>query len=264
MDWSGDGMLPLDEDSDRPMNIPFSTLDGTTAVVGTRSGVTMGALRQEVAVALGLIEDSSALPPPFLMTLIPAEADSAEHAVSGDLMGGGIEAGKMLSDGSFASEAEGGAVLVAVTVEPADCRNKRFVYQYLRGRRCGMEEDEESVTLDLRAGGVFVYQRHDHSHDAECGYMYDRWQKGTGQWSFRDDGEGEDAGLILLTGKVEETVKQNRKKDSITWQDFRSSYRRKELLGKVRPSRGKWTSEQLPGSGQTDSKGAASCSTSAS
>eukprot|EP00928_Gymnodinium_smaydae_P044829 TRINITY_DN2991_c0_g2_i1.p1 TRINITY_DN2991_c0_g2~~TRINITY_DN2991_c0_g2_i1.p1 ORF type:complete len:265 (+),score=31.36 TRINITY_DN2991_c0_g2_i1:83-796(+) len=237
-------MLLPEGDPDRQMDIAFSLLDGTTAVVSTSTAVTLGALRKEVAVALGLIGDSAALPPPFLMTLVTAENDSADHATAvGQLLD--IDSGTVLHDGSFASEAADGTILVVLTPEPEDCRNKRFMYRYFRGRHCGQEEDEETVTLDLNAGGVFAYQRYDHSHDAESSYWYDRWQKATGQWVFRGDSNEDDAGMIILTGEVEESVRQRGKKDSTSRKKFRTSFQRKELLGKA-SSRGKWTSEQLP------------------
>eukprot|EP00929_Paragymnodinium_shiwhaense_P085425 TRINITY_DN45833_c0_g1_i1.p1 TRINITY_DN45833_c0_g1~~TRINITY_DN45833_c0_g1_i1.p1 ORF type:complete len:266 (-),score=25.28 TRINITY_DN45833_c0_g1_i1:343-1065(-) len=237
-------MVPLEEDPERPVEIQFSTLDGTTAIVCTSGGVTMGALRQEIALALGLVDDGAARPPPFLMTLIPTEGDSAEHVAAGDLRGGGIDAaGKILSDASLAAEVADGAngVLVVVGVEPDDCRNKRFVYKYVCAPDFGRERDEEIVTLNLSAGGVFTYHRYFYF---ESGSWHQSRQKATGQWFFCEDGEG---GTILLTGEAEESIKRNRMKDTITRKNFSSSYRRKELLGEVPASRGRWSSEWLPG-----------------
>lgn len=98
----------------------------------------------------------------------------------------------LLRDSMFASEVAGCLVHVVAATEPYWCRNKRFKQLYMCGRRCGLEETEYRVWLDLKAGSVFSYHRHDHEHDAESRYSFDRHGRANGQWLFDADSADED------------------------------------------------------------------------
>ncbi|CAK9048173.1 unnamed protein product [Durusdinium trenchii] len=81
--------------------------------------------------------------------------------------------GEELQDDRSIKDLSGCNLLVVVPSEPEWCTNKCFTQEYIRGRRCGMEETSEDVEVRILSGGEFAFKRKHHDHDAECGYSHD-------------------------------------------------------------------------------------------
>mmetsp|Transcript_52992 Transcript_52992/g.64943 ORF Transcript_52992/g.64943 Transcript_52992/m.64943 type:complete len:231 (-) Transcript_52992:22-714(-) len=95
--------------------------------------------------------------------------------------------GQEIQDDQIIADLSDRSVLAVVQTEPEWCTNKRFRKDYIRGRRCGMEETSDDMVLQIFPGGTFLWTNKHHDHDAECGYNYDSKETANGQWVIRWD-----------------------------------------------------------------------------
>mmetsp|Transcript_12065 Transcript_12065/g.22144 ORF Transcript_12065/g.22144 Transcript_12065/m.22144 type:complete len:247 (-) Transcript_12065:147-887(-) len=79
----------------------------------------------------------------------------------------------------------------------------KFSYRSMRGRRCGMQEDESSSSLSLHADGSFTYECKSHYHDYDSDFKCsgDTHITATGSWYCTEDGKS-----VVLTGSQHETT----------------------------------------------------------
>jgi len=176
-----------------------SLLSGAKAAMSCAPTSPLRSLSLEIAQKLGLADNDSSGP-----------AMSFVRSTEPDI----------LKDTVTAAELAGQTIVVTVLSEPEWCTNKAFTKNWIRGRRCGMEEDSEDTTFSLRSGGTFTYSAMHHSHDAECGYNYDRRETARGTWRLttrvvKDKDELEE--VICLQGQATtHTVEHH---SSRTWYD---------------------------------------------
>jgi len=252
MNWSMDGLEPCVAPADEEdVKFEVAMLSGKHATITCLASSTVGSLRPHIADRLAITAEGAGTVPRFRMFFSPVKEDpsGAPSAPETETV-----AGKevLLRDCMFAAEVADGLVHVIMQPpEPEWCRNKRFKQHYLRGRRCGLEEDEETVYLDLKAGGAFSYHRHDHSHDAECNYSFDHHVRASGEWFFNagcDEQDcDDDASSIKLIGTADiETV--NRMKVKTQQQRFTMTVLKRDLLGGDRgwSVRGGWQTGDIP------------------
>ncbi|CAK9045891.1 Uncharacterized protein SCF082_LOCUS25897 [Durusdinium trenchii] len=109
--------------------------------------------------------------------------------------------GEELQDDRSIKDLSGCNLLVVVPSEPEWCTNKCFTQEYIRGRRCGMEETSEDVEVRILSGGEFAFKRKHHDHDAECGYSHDSSVTAQGTWLVRWD-PTQKKEVLELTGEA--------------------------------------------------------------
>ncbi|CAE7397389.1 unnamed protein product, partial [Symbiodinium sp. KB8] len=109
--------------------------------------------------------------------------------------------------------------------EPGWCTQKCFKKSWIHGRHCGMEEDSEDFVVKLYAGGTFTYSAKYHSHDAECGYNYDRTMDASGTWRLirRDVGKEDLEEAVYLEGTTTNRTKTQHSRGCYDYDDYRSS-----------------------------------------
>eukprot|EP00929_Paragymnodinium_shiwhaense_P054000 TRINITY_DN27070_c0_g1_i1.p1 TRINITY_DN27070_c0_g1~~TRINITY_DN27070_c0_g1_i1.p1 ORF type:complete len:265 (-),score=35.86 TRINITY_DN27070_c0_g1_i1:77-871(-) len=244
------GGTPIRQDPYGRVQITVSMLDGRTGVVGTSSDEKLGALRHDIAEALGLVAaDSQAREfPAFDMCHMPM-ACGCELCELRELGGEGRFAGaatKMLHDASLAGEVASGIILVVVCPEPEDCVSRRFKHDLVipcAATARATDEIRVTTTLTLQSGGRFTLHRHyRQSLRSSC---FEESQQASGRWWFRADEQDPDGGVILLTGEVvvfTETCDGSAKRELTKRGPFRTSFLRHHLVGRM-PTPGKWTSE---------------------
>ncbi|CAJ1396710.1 unnamed protein product [Effrenium voratum] len=106
-----------------------------------------------------------------------------------------------LQDTCAAKDLAGRSLFAVAQSEPEWCTNKRFYKGYAHGRHCGKEEDSWDITIEVLKGGDFIYTKKDHSHDAECGFRFDKHTKAEGKWHCSWDEKKQDE-VLVLTGRA--------------------------------------------------------------
>lgn len=219
------------------IELEVSLLGGRCCTIPCLSTDSLDSLRPRIAEALGVCGDGDAeLARFWLLRFGSSGAKSGSENVPGEPS---AKAGCHIPGNVLAAELAGyQLVAVATAPEPEWCAGKRFQSNYLRGRRCGMEETSEDIVLELHRGGKFTYHRHDHDHDAECHYMEDVHVRAHGTWVYEESNAGDamdgapdaNGGRIVLTGEAETSTEQLEEPERKETKPFELVLRKGDLL----------------------------------
>eukprot|EP00439_Symbiodinium_sp_Y106_P081445 s109_g20.t1 len=168
-----------------------SLLSGTAASISCPADASLGSLVRDIGLKLGLMKEK-AMPSLFFL---PSSAETGAEPLQ-ELQNRVV--GETVTAGELANQ----SILAGVHSEPEWCTQKCLRKYWIHGRHCGMEEDSEDFVLKLYAGGKFTYSAKYHSHDAECGYNYDRSMDASGTWQLirRDVGKEDLEEALYLEG----------------------------------------------------------------
>mmetsp|Transcript_13096 Transcript_13096/g.29789 ORF Transcript_13096/g.29789 Transcript_13096/m.29789 type:complete len:234 (+) Transcript_13096:74-775(+) len=138
------------------------------------------------------------------------ESDTLAELVTKAVAGLGVEApdgahllldGKAVSDLALLKQMGDEVQELQVVVKaPSEWfAGHKFSYSAVRGRRCGMQEDDASGSFSLHADGTFTYEWKSHSHDHEPDYSCseDTRTTASGTWACTADTQE-----VVLTGTM--------------------------------------------------------------
>jgi len=203
-----DARTPADgvAQGDHEVEFEVSMLSGRRCTIRCPGAATLRELRVPIAASL-LVEaeeDSSAMA--MLLCFAPLNA----LAGADDDASIGTEGGAMLLAYETAAWQLAGRCISAVVVQldTTWCSGKRLKSSYIRGRRCGMQEEGKDTVLELQSNGEFTYSMHDHNHDHEPDFSYnhDQWVRARGHWTLEGEHGAVESERVVLVGTATTTV----------------------------------------------------------